>query len=256
MTPDSFSDGGKFLDIDDAIKQAQAMSDAGADILDIGGESTRPGSLPINADQEMSRILPIIKEVASFTDVLISVDTQKSKVAEVALSCGAHIINDISAGKNDAGMFRLIAESKAGYVMMHMQGIPETMQQAPGYIHVISEINEFFNDRIREAIEAGVNGNQIALDPGIGFGKNLDDNLRILANIAEFNSFNKPIVLGASRKSFIGMIDDSTPSERIGGSLAAVLSTYHQGVHIYRVHDVAETRQALDIFSAIQKHSG
>lgn len=256
VTPDSFSDGGKYNDSDKAIKQAQLLKIAGADIIDIGGESTRPGAQSITAEDELDRVIPIISEISSLEDILISIDTQKSIIAREALNHGAHIVNDISAGTYDSGMFKLIADSQAGYVMMHMQGRPETMQKSPSYDNIILEIKEFFAGRIEAASQAGIIPDQITLDPGIGFGKTLRDNLELLANLETLHSFNRPIVLGASRKSYIGMIDESEATDRLGGSLATVISSYLQGVQIYRVHDVRETRQALDIFSAIQKHSG
>ena len=255
VTPDSFSDGGAYLNPEHAIARGYRLIQDGADILDIGGESTRPGSAPVTAEAELSRILPVVKELAANSSVLISVDTQKAVVAEAALAGGAHIINDVSAGRNDADMFDLIARSQAGYIIMHMQGTPNTMQHNPGYANVIEEIDQFLIDRMNTAVSAGMQPEQIVFDPGIGFGKTLEHNLSILANMQQFHKHGRPLLLGASRKSFIGMIDDSEPGQRLGGSLAAVLQAYQQSVELYRVHDVLETKQMLELFTAIQKHS-
>lgn len=255
VTPDSFSDGGKYLDINTALDRVRDMISEGADIIDIGGESTKPGAKPVKIEEEMRRVLPIIQELSAETDVLISIDTQKSKVAEAALAAGAHIVNDISAGRNSPEMFPLIAESQAGYVMMHMQGTPEFMQKAPHYQNVVKDICSFFEERLNNAEASEVNAAQIVLDPGIGFGKTLQDNLHILANMYEFHDFDRPLLLGASRKSFIGMFDQSDPEKRLGGSLAAALAAYLQNVQIFRVHDILETLQTLEVFTAIQKCS-
>ncbi len=255
VTPDSFSDGGKYLALDKSLAQAHKMIADGADIIDIGGESTRPGSLPVSAHEELARILPLITKLVAETDTLISVDTQKSQVAQAVLDVGAHIINDISAGRHDAAMYKLVAEKQAGYIMMHMQGIPENMQQAPAYENVIMDITRFFTRNIHNALESGIQHSQIILDPGIGFGKSLNNNLEIMANLGQFQKLDRPLLLGASRKSFIGMIDESSSQKRLGGSLAAVLAGHLQNVQIFRVHDVFETRQTLELFTAIQKHS-
>ena len=255
VTPDSFSDGGQFIDPSKAVSRAREMLAQGADIIDVGGESTRPGSLPVESMEEISRVVPVISKLASQTDAIISIDTQKSKVAKAALDAGAHIVNDVSAGESDSEMFNLVAESEAGYILMHMQGSPETMQDAPIYSEVLTVVKEYFMERLQVAGQAGIDIKQIVLDPGIGFGKTLSDNLRLMGNIGSIGNLMRPLLLGASRKSFIGMIDNSAVDKRIGGSLAAVLSAYQQGVRLFRVHDVSETRQVLDIFTAIQKHS-
>ena len=255
VTPDSFSDGGQFIDPSKAVSRAREMLAQGADIIDVGGESTRPGSLPVESMEEISRVVPVISKLASQTDAIISIDTQKSKVAKAALDAGAHIVNDVSAGESDSEMFNLVAESEAGYILMHMQGKPETMQDAPIYSEVLTVVKEYFMERLQVAGQAGIDIKQIVLDPGIGFGKTLSDNLRLMGNIGSIGNLMRPLLLGASRKSFIGMIDNSAVDKRIGGSLAAVLSAYQQGVRLFRVHDVSETRQVLDIFTAIQKHS-
>ncbi|MCF7808542.1 MAG: dihydropteroate synthase [Candidatus Marinimicrobia bacterium] len=254
ITPDSFSDGGQYASPDLAIDHAMDMVEQGADIIDIGGESTRPGAPPVTEEEELDRVIPIIRNLSSKSEVLISVDTQKSGVARAALESGAHIINDVSAGIADEAMLSTVAETGAVYVMMHMQGTPQTMQDAPVYENVITEIKEYFKNRIQEAERQGVKISNIVLDPGIGFGKQLDHNLKIIAQMKAFCALGHPILLGASRKSFIGSIDGSEVAARMGGSLAAVLAAFQQGVQIFRVHDVHETRQALHIFTAIQSH--
>ncbi|NQV30586.1 MAG: dihydropteroate synthase [Candidatus Marinimicrobia bacterium] len=255
VTPDSFSDGGLFQDTQKAYDHALKMIDEGADIIDVGGESTRPGSKGVTTDEEVNRIIPLIEKLAKNTKTLISVDTQKVEVARIALEAGASIINDISAGEYESGMLELVAKSKAGYVVMHMQGIPETMQNAPLYQNIITDLKEYFSDKLKAASAMGIELSQIVLDPGIGFGKTLHNNLDILANMRELSSLGRPLLLGASRKSFIGMIDASAPSKRLGGSLAAVMAAYLQNIDLFRVHDVGETKQLIDIFTAIQKHS-
>ncbi len=255
VTPDSFSDGGNFATTSQAIKHGYRLLKDGADILDIGGESTRPGAHPVAAEIELSRVLPIVREYSNNTDIIISVDTQKAQIAKAALEAGAHIINDISAGTHDEKMLELIAAQQAGYVMLHMQGTPSTMQQNPHYTDVIKVIRNFFDRRLEQALTNGIRKTQIVFDPGLGFGKTLADNLTILAQMNQFQYLGRPLLLGASRKSFIGLIDGSDPGNRLGGSLAAVLSAYLQAVEIYRVHDVLETCQMLKLFSAIQKHS-
>jgi len=255
VTPDSFSDGGKFHDPLKALARARKMITEGASIIDVGGESTRPGSKAVSADEEISRVIPIIEQLGKQADTLISIDTQKASVAQAAIEAGAHIINDISAGRNDIEMFDLVKERQVGYILMHMQGNPATMQNAPSYTHVVDDITTFFKERLKQASLSGIDMVRIVLDPGIGFGKTLEDNLTLLGNLEKLQVLARPILLGASRKSFIGMIDNSPADKRLGGSLGAVVSAYRQGVKLFRVHDVAETRQVLDIFTAIQKHS-
>ncbi len=255
VTPDSFSDGGKFIDPEKALSRAMEMLEEGATIIDVGGESTRPGSKPVPVKEEISRVVPIIEKLSAQTQALISIDTQKARVAQAALEAGAHIVNDVSAGRNDSEMFDLVKNWQAGYILMHMQGNPETMQDAPVYDNVLETVKSFFISRLDAATQSGVALEQIVLDPGIGFGKTLADNLSLMGNMGAMIDLGRPLILGASRKSFIGLIDKSTPDNRLGGSLAAVISAYSQGVKFFRVHDVAETRQVIDIFTAIQKHS-
>jgi dihydropteroate synthase len=255
VTPDSFSDGGTYSEVDSALNRAMAMVAQGATIIDIGGESTRPGSSTVSADEELSRVLPIISALRSQTDALISIDTRKANVAREAIAAGVAIVNDISAGNHDPDMLPLVANSGVGYIMMHMQGTPLSMQLNPRYEDLLSEVHEFFEVRIADAVQAGISKDQIILDPGIGFGKTLEHNLVLLSNMNALRCHDRPLLLGASRKSFIAMLDNSDVENRLGGSLAAVLSATQQGVEMYRVHDVAETVQAIHIFTAIQGHS-
>lgn len=254
ITPDSFSDGGRFNSVTSGVDRAIQMVQQGADIIDVGGESTRPGAPPVGVDEELERVIPIIEAISSRSDVLISIDTQKSEVALKAMDKGAHIINDVSAGIADEKMLSVVAETGAVFVMMHMRGTPENMQDDPSYENVVHEVVEYFKNRLQYADTQGVRKDSIILDPGVGFGKRLEDNLELLANVHAFHELECPLLIGASRKSFIGNIDGSEVNERIGGSLAAVLHAYQQGVQIFRVHDVKETRQALNIFTAIQNH--
>ena len=255
VTPDSFSDGGNYNDPSLAVARALQMLDQGAAIIDVGGESTRPGSLPVSVEEEISRTVPVISALAEQSNAIISIDTQKSVVAQAAIDAGAHIVNDVSAGRTDSEMFETVRDSQAGYILMHMQGKPETMQVAPVYNGVLEEVAAFLLERVESAIQTGIDLQRLIVDPGIGFGKSLEDNLTLMANLHRFNTRGRPLLLGASRKSFIGMIDDSQPDQRLGGSLAAVISAFVRGVRIFRVHDISETRQVLDIFSAIQIHS-
>ncbi len=255
VTPDSFSDGGDYLKPEKAIDHGLLLLSQGAHIIDVGGESTRPGSIPVDAKTEISRVIPVIKGVLKSTDALISIDTQKTEVAQAALQAGARIINDVSGGHHDPAMLPLVAESGAGFVMMHMQGTPETMQNNPRYKNILTDIIDYFKSQVESAQVYGIDRDQLVIDPGIGFGKTLDDNLHIQGRIEALHELGLPILLGASRKSFIGGIDSSSSENRLGGSLAAVLAGYLQNVKIFRVHDVYETRQLLEVFTAIQKHS-
>jgi len=255
VTPDSFSDGGEFYSIDKAASHAHQMLANGATIIDVGGESTRPGSQSVSVEEEIRRVIPMVKELSANHTCLISVDTQKAEVAQLAIDSGAHIINDISAGTTDKKMLSVISSTGAGFIMMHMQGLPQTMQDNPHYGNVLTEINTFFTSRLETAQRAGILESQIVLDPGIGFGKRLDHNLNIMNNMGAFHIHGRPVLLGASRKSFINLITPSAAADRLGGSIAAVLASALTDVEIFRVHDVPETLQALDIFTAIRNHS-
>jgi dihydropteroate synthase len=250
VTPDSFSDGGRFLDPAQACRRAETLIREGADVLDIGGESTRPGADPVPADEERERILPVIREAASW-GVPVSVDTRKAEVAEAALEAGAAIVNDVSA-LGDPRMAPLVASSGAGLVLMHMRGTPATMQDDPRYDDVAREVAGYLCERRDRALEEGVPFERIVLDPGIGFGKTIRHNLELLARIDTVVSMGSPVLVGASRKRFLGVLagtDD--PEARLPGSLAAVLTARRGGALLFRVHDVAATRQALDVFEAV-----
>lgn len=252
VTPDSFSDGGRFLEKEKAVKRALEMIEEGADIIDIGGESSRPGSNPISEDEELKRVLPVLVEVKGKIDVPISIDTYKSVVAEEALERGAEIVNDISGLRFDERMVDILQERKAGVVIMHMQGSPRDMQDHPYYNDVIQEIYDFLRERTDFAIRGGVDEGRIIVDPGIGFGKRHEDNLAILDMFQEFKSLGFPLLLSASRKSFIGQTLNEPVEERLEGSLASCGVALEEGVDIIRVHDVSATRKFIDMFESIR----
>lgn len=254
ITPDSFSDGGKFMSVDGAVTYALRMIDEGADIIDIGGESTRPGAQPVRAEEEIRRVAPVIEAIRRQSDIPISIDTYRSATAEAALSAGADMINDISALRFDSDMARLAAERRVPVVLMHMQGDPKTMQSHPTYDDCVREIAAFFAERIQCATAAGIKRSKLILDPGIGFGKRPEDNLAILARLDEFICFHLPLLVGASRKSFIGIVDATAAADqRLGGSVAAAVIAVMNGANIVRVHDVRETVQAIRIVNAVSK---
>ncbi|HNW25153.1 MAG TPA: dihydropteroate synthase [Candidatus Cloacimonas sp.] len=255
VTEDSFSDGAQFLDRELALKHTETMIAEGAEIIDIGAESTRPGSLPVSADIQIQRIIPILSYLkAKYPEVSYSVDTQKATVAEKAIANGATIINDISALRTDPALGELLAaHPQVKIILMHMQGTPYTMQLNPVYQDVLREINVFFQDRIDFCVTQGILRENIILDPGIGFGKNLQHNLAILANLRTFKEFGLPLVVGASRKSFIDKISPSSPSQRPGGCLAAALVSAFADINILRVHDVLLHKQFFEVLTAIAK---
>ena len=252
-TPDSFSDGGLFLEPSRAVERALEMIDEGADIIDIGGESSRPGSGELSVQEELSRVAPILEGLSGETDVPISIDTRKAKIAEAAIGLGATVINDISGLTHDPGMAEAAARSGAAVIVMHMQGTPETMQDDPFYEDVLSEIIEWFETRTASLISAGVAKDKIIIDPGIGFGKRLVDNLDILRGMGDFRGLGFPIMVGYSRKSFIGMITGREPTDRLWGGLAALGSALDGGAQIVRVHDVRETIDFIEVWKAITK---
>ena len=252
VTPDSFSDGGDFLDPAQAIQHGLQMSADGADILDVGGESTRPGSAPISIDEELARVLPVIKGLAS-EGKLVSVDTRHAEVMRQAIAAGARIVNDVTALTNDADSIEVCANAGVDVVIMHMQGDPQTMQNNPTYHDASADIMAYLRGRVGVMEQSGIARHKIAVDPGIGFGKNLDHNLRVLSKLSDYDGLGLPVLLGVSRKSFITKIDrDVPPKERIAGSIAAAIAGYTRGVRLFRVHDVAETRQALAVWKAIE----
>jgi len=253
VTPDSFSDGGHFLSADSAVDHALRLAGEGADILDIGGESTRPGAAAVEETEEIRRVVPVIERLVGRTGVPISIDTQKPGVAEAALAAGAAFVNDIAANREDDAMWRLVAREKAGYIAMHMQGSPQSMQENPVYADVVNEVAAFFADRLERLQAAGVDPDQVVFDPGIGFGKTLEHNLALLGGLSGFTSLTRPILLGASRKSFMGRLLGIETADRLPGSLACACHAVSAGTQIVRVHDVAETVQSVRLMEAINE---
>jgi len=251
VTPDSFSDGGRFLDPGDALRRAETMVREGADLLDVGGESSRPGSEPVPEDVERDRVLPVIREVARL-GVPVSVDTVRAGTARAAIEAGAAIVNDTSSLR-DPGMGPLAAETGVGLVLMHMRGVPRSMQEAPRYGNVVREVAAFLKERAEVAEIEGVERERIAVDPGIGFGKTLRHNLELIEALDSLAGLGFPVLLGASRKSFLEKLTGArAPGERVFGSIAAVLAARARGVMLFRVHDVGPTREALAVFDAIE----
>ena len=255
VTPDSFSDGGLHQDFTSALSRVHVMVQQGADIIDIGGESTRPGADRVPVEEQLGRVIPIIKQLQQElpADVPISIDTTSSIVAGAALEQGAAIINDISAGRDDPGMLRLVAEAGVPYIIMHMQGTPSTMQVNPHYADVVAEIRSFLLERATAAQDAGVMQENLVIDPGIGFGKSKHDNLDIIMNLNSFTESGYKVLLGTSRKRFMGSICDITSySELVGATCATTAIGVFAGVNIFRVHDIKENRQALDVAWALR----
>lgn len=248
VTPDSFSDGGRFFDCSLAVEHALELIKAGADIIDIGGESTRPGALPVSVDEELRRVLPVIEDVRKKSDIPISIDTTKSIVAKHSIDAGASMINDISAGRFDPEIFSVVASTKVPICLMHMQGLPQTMQINPHYENIISEIHKFLLDAISRATEAGISREQIIIDPGIGFGKTPEDNIEIIRHLDKFLDLRCPILIGTSKKSFIGKLLDLEVDKRFPATLATLAVAIEKGAHIFRVHDIAPARHFLDMF--------
>ncbi len=254
VTPDSFSDGGLYFDKDDAVRQALKMEDEGADFIDVGGESTRPGSQAVALDEEVRRVIPVIEAMAGKVKVPISIDTRKSQVAELAIKAGASIVNDISGLRFDKRMAEVAARYGVAVVIMHIKGTPKNMQQNPTYKALIPEIMDYLREGILIAQKAGVADDKIIIDPGIGFGKTIGDNLEILRRLGEFTGFEKPILIGPSRKSFIGKtLGDLPVTERLEGTAAAVAIGIFNGANIIRVHDVKEMVRVARIADAIKK---
>lgn len=252
VTPDSFSDGGRHDDPARAVAHALALVEEGADILDIGGESTRPGADFVSVDEELARVLPVIEGLAARTEAPISIDSRKPEVARAAVAAGASIWNDVSALAFSPESLAVAADLGVDVVLMHAQGDPKTMQAAPRYDDVVAEVADFLAERIEAAVFAGVHRDRLIVDPGIGFGKTLEHNLTLLKNLPRFKELGRPILLGASRKRFIAAIDRDGPAdERLGGSLAVALTGFAAGVDFVRVHDVAATRQAFAVAAAI-----
>ena len=251
VTPDSFSDGGRFVDPARAIRHAKEMVSAGADLIDVGGESTRPGAEPVSSEEELHRVIPVIERLSREVPVPGSIDTYKADVARAALQAGARWVNDISALRFDPGMADLIAESRVPVILMHMKGTPGEMQKDPRYRSVVGEIYSFLEERIEFAVSAGIRREQIVIDPGIGFGKRTQDNLMILAGLDRFQSLGRPILLGTSRKSFIGQVLDLPVDERLEGTAATLAIGLMKGARIFRVHDVGPAVRVIRMAEAI-----
>ena len=252
-TPDSFTDGGRFLDADAAGAHALRLASQGAEILDIGGESTRPGSSEVSEQEELDRVIPVIERLAKRPELVLSIDTQKPSVAREALAAGASIVNDIAANRSDPEMWKVVAEAGAGYVCMHMQGTPQTMQAKPEYDDVTVQVCDFFKERLNLLSSHGVTTDQVALDPGIGFGKTLEHNIKLLRDLNKFSLVERPMLVGASRKSFIEKLLGAPIDERLPASLACATWAAIQGSQIIRVHDVAETIQAVRMAEALAR---
>ena len=255
VTPDSFSDGGQFTDISDALRQAESMIAAGADIIDVGGESTRPGALPVTAEEQIRRVIPVITAIRSMNSAIpVSIDTCLSSVAAAAISAGATIINDISAGNIDPAMLPLAAKTETLIILMHMQGTPATMQVRPFYDNAVAEVKHALQQQIAAALAAGVQPENICIDPGIGFGKRKKDNLTLLAHLQEFLEFGYPLLLGTSRKRFMGSICEiGEPAELDTATAVTTALGVMAGVSVFRVHNVKANRQAADVAWAIKQ---
>jgi dihydropteroate synthase len=256
VTPDSFSDGGRFLDRAAAVAHATRMVEDGADILDVGGESTRPGSNAVSVDEELERVRPVIERLAELHPAIpISIDTRKASVAAEALTAGAAIVNDVSGGA-DPDMFDIVKERDAAVVLMHMRGDPKTMQDSPRYDDVVGEVHEYLRQRIEAAELAGIDPERIAIDPGIGFGKDLEHNLELMRRVDVLLDLRRPVLVGPSRKRFLGTILDVPEDDRVEGTIGAVVWLVSRGAHLARVHDVKEVVRAVRVADAIARAGG
>ena len=250
VTPDSFSDGGETFQRDDALARGRAMIAAGADILDIGGESTRPGADPVDPDEEIARVVPVI-EVLSAEGALVSIDTRRTAVMRAAIAAGAKIVNDVTALTGDEGSMAVVAEAGVDVILMHMQGEPRNMQANPTYDDVVADVRIFLATLVGACADVGIPKERVAVDPGLGFGKTLEHNLELIRHIDAFQDLAAAVAIGASRKSFIGRLSGvDEAADRMAGSISAVLAARSRGAQIFRVHDVAETRQALEVWEA------
>ncbi len=250
VTPDSFSDGGKFLAPTAAIEQGLRLAEQGADVLDVGGESTRPGAAPVDADQELHRVMPVVAALCERTDALLSIDTSKAAVAKEALAAGAEIVNDVSGLEGDREMVHVVSGWRAGVCVMHRQGTPRTMQQTPTYENVVDDVRAYLARRRDALIESGIDRQRICLDPGIGFGKTHRHNLTLLAACGRFHTLGCPLLVGPSRKAFLGTVLGDKEADRTAATVGVALSLARQGVQIVRVHDVGAVRDALLLFEA------
>ncbi|MRT57688.1 dihydropteroate synthase [Enterobacteriaceae bacterium RIT693] len=249
VTPDSFSDGGQHNSLVEALKHANAMINAGATIIDVGGESTRPGAAEVSTEEELERVIPVVEAIAQRFEVWVSVDTSKAEVIRESARVGAHIINDIRS-LQEPGALAAAAETGLPVCLMHMQGEPKTMQQAPHYDDVFADVNRFFIEQIARCETAGISKEKLLLDPGFGFGKNLTHNYQLLARLSEFHHYGMPLLVGMSRKSMVGQLLNVGPDQRLSGSLACAVIAAMQGAHILRVHDVKETVEAMRVVEA------
>ena len=250
VTPDSFSDGGEFLDADAAVAHAKRLGEEGAGIVDVGGESTHPGADPVSEDVEMQRVVPVVERVAQTIGLRVSVDTAKLAVAEAAIQAGARVVNDVTAFRAAPELAGLVASSGAGCCLMHMQGEPRTMQRDPRYDEVVSDVKAFLEERLAFAVDEGVPEERVWLDPGIGFGKTVEHNLELLRRLDEIAAIGRPVVIGTSRKSFLGRITGRSEKERLGGTIATNVMAYERGAAVFRVHDVREVADALRVAAA------
>jgi len=252
VTPDSFSDGGCYQNLDAAVAHAVAMEAEGADLLDIGGESSRPGARPVSLEEELARVLPVVTALTRRVRVPISVDTTKAEVAKRCLDAGAAIINDISALRSDPEMAEVVAHAQAGLILMHRQGTPPTMQDHPEYTAVVEEVCDFLHARVEAAVAVGIDRERIAVDPGLGFGKTCDHSLTLLSRLSAFQALGRPIVIGPSRKSFVGSVLERPVGEREWGTAAAVAVGVYQGAHVVRAHSVAQMKDVARMAHAIR----
>ena len=254
VTPDSFSDGGEFFTTEKAVEQGKRMAEEGAQIIDVGGESTRPGSEGVSVEEELVRVLPVIRKLRNAISAFISIDTSKAAVARAALDAGASIINDVTGGRGDPEMFALAAERRAALIIMHMQGTPRTMQAAPHYDDVVGEVADFFRQQYERALECGGDAMAVAFDPGIGFGKTVEHNLALLANLQRLQIHERPLVVGVSRKSSLGkMINSNAMEDRLAPTIAFTALLRERGANVLRVHDVKENMAALRVTEALLK---
>lgn len=251
VTPDSFSDGGRYLDPVAAVARALELVEQGAELIDLGGESTRPGAAPVSEQEELRRVMPVLEDLAGKLKVPICIDTMKPKVAREALSAGASVVNDVAANRADEAMWEVVAERQAGYVCLHMQGTPPTMQANPVYGDVVNEVGAFFVERQKRLLGCGLTPEQIIFDPGIGFGKKIEHNLALLGALEGFARLARPLLLGVSRKSFLARVSGAQSGQSLAAGLACVCLAVEAGAHIIRVHDVLETVQAIRMTEAI-----
>jgi dihydropteroate synthase len=252
VTPDSFSDGGKFFAVEKAVEHGLTMAGEGAQIIDVGGESTRPGAEPVAIEEELRRVVPVIKKLRAKIDIVISIDTSKAQVARAAIRAGALIVNDVTGGRGDREMMPFVAEIKAAFIIMHMQEDPRTMQSDPRYVDVVSEVADFFRQQYAGALECGIDPMAIAFDPGIGFGKTLEHNLDLLAQLERIRVHKRPLVVGVSRKSFLAKLTGSSEvNDRLASAVALTSVLRARGADVFRVHDVKENVSALRVTEAI-----